>query len=159
MLYMLQTGLSATCQYVISFDFNALFPRLPSQLSRAFPSKARVELHVKAQVVILTWVPGTSGFPIRYPPGSTNIAGWKMDPLKMYFLLNMADFPASYVSLPEGSDSRNTAEKPGQADSSDPDSSSSSSSENYLEENRKLPNNRITCKGFLINTVPHLSAQ
>ena len=27
--------------------------------------------------------------PRDYTPGSTNIAGWKMDPLKMYFLLKM----------------------------------------------------------------------
>ena len=26
-----------------------------------------------------------------------------MDPLKMYFLLNIGDIPASYVSLPDGS--------------------------------------------------------
>ena len=36
-----------------------------------------------------------------YTPGSTNIAGWKMDPLKMYFLLEMVIFHC-YVSLPEG---------------------------------------------------------
>ena len=28
---------------------------------------------------------------------------WNMDPLKMYFLLNIGDIPASYVSLPDGS--------------------------------------------------------
>ena len=33
--------------------------------------------------------------------GSSNIAGWKIDPLKMYFLLNMGIFYC-YVSLPEG---------------------------------------------------------
>ena len=31
----------------------------------------------------------------------SNIAGWKMDPLKMYFLLNMVIFHC-YISLPEG---------------------------------------------------------
>ena len=36
-----------------------------------------------------------------YTPGSSNIAGWKMDPLKMYFLLNMGIFHC-YVRLPEG---------------------------------------------------------
>ena len=30
------------------------------------------------------------------------MAGWKMQPLKIYFLLNMGIFPACYVSLPEG---------------------------------------------------------
>ena len=27
---------------------------------------------------------------------------WKVDPLKMYFLLKMGIIPASYISLPEG---------------------------------------------------------
>ena len=31
----------------------------------------------------------------------TNMAGWKMDPVKMSFLLNMVIFHC-YVSLPEG---------------------------------------------------------
>ncbi len=31
-----------------------------------------------------------------------NIAGWKMEPLEMYILLKMGDFPASYLSLTKG---------------------------------------------------------
>ena len=34
-------------------------------------------------------------------PEKTNVAGWKMDPLKMYFLLKMVTFHR-YVSLLEG---------------------------------------------------------
>ena len=38
----------------------------------------------------------------RTPSGSTNLAGWKMNPdLKMYFLLKIVIFHC-YVSLPEG---------------------------------------------------------
>ena len=36
-----------------------------------------------------------------YTLGSTNMAGWKMDHLKMYFLLKMVIFHC-YVSLLEG---------------------------------------------------------
>ena len=41
----------------------------------------------------------------KFTHWSTNIAGWKMKLLKMYFLLKIyenGDIPASYVSLPEG---------------------------------------------------------
>ena len=33
-----------------------------------------------------------------------NIAGWKMDPLKMHFFLNMGMFQPAMFSLPEGNE-------------------------------------------------------
>ena len=39
----------------------------------------------------------------HYTPGSTNIAGWEMDPDWVdVFPIKNGDIPASYVSLPEG---------------------------------------------------------
>ena len=39
----------------------------------------------------------------RYTPGSTNIAGWKMDPDWVdVFPIENGDIPVSYVSLPAG---------------------------------------------------------
>ena len=39
----------------------------------------------------------------NYTPGSTNIAGWKMDPYWVdVFPIKNGDIPASYVSLPKG---------------------------------------------------------
>ena len=52
---------------------------------------------------VFRWVGSTTNQlhqpPTSYTPGSTNIAGWKMDPLieSLYFLLKMG----KYVSLPE----------------------------------------------------------
>ena len=53
--------------------------------------------------VVGLWV-GSSNQRISPTPGSCNIAGWKMNPLKMYlryFLLNVGIFHC-YVSLPQG---------------------------------------------------------
>ena len=47
------------------------------------------------------WIHGLLQF--LYTPGSTNIAGWKMDPGWVdVFPIENGDIPASYVSLPEG---------------------------------------------------------
>ena len=37
-----------------------------------------------------------------YTPGSTNIAGWKMDPIKMYFLLKMWIFQPALLGHTRG---------------------------------------------------------
>ena len=78
--------------------FYLLFGDFIHQFGEDFGTKARVVFNHQTVSKCLSCLEHGH---VTYTSGSTNIASWKMDHMKMYFLLKMGIFHCN-VSLPEG---------------------------------------------------------